>query len=127
MWHSQRGDTIVEVLIAVSIASLVLASAYAVTNRNVLAIQQAQEQAYGQKIVQQQVEYLRAAPGLATSPGCYTAPSTYSTAPADCDIPHGGATYALQISPGATNAVKATWDSLGGASASIVVYYRAAT
>lgn len=128
LWRSERGDTIVEVLIAVGIASLVLASAYAVTNRNVQAIQQSREQAYGQKLVQQQVEYLRATPALATNAGCYTAYAAYTpdaTSP-NCVFKNGGAEYKIVVTPGATVQITATWDAVGGSQANITVYYRVA-
>lgn len=127
--QDERGDTIVEVLIAIAIVSLVLASGYAITNKNVAAIQEAQEQSYGQKLVQQQVEYLRDNPVLATAPGCFTGPITYGTG-ASCDRTNGGAVYNMKITPaatpppGATFAITATWDTLTGSTAHITVYYR---
>lgn len=60
---SQRGDTIVEVLISVAVASMVLASAYAITNRNVRTTQDTQEHSQAQQIAQQQIERLRALSG----------------------------------------------------------------
>ena len=68
----QNGDTIVEVLIASAIASLVLVSAYALTNKNVGAIQEAQEQSVAQKLVEQQVELLRDASTPPAGVGCYS-------------------------------------------------------
>lgn len=56
----QRGDTIVEVLISVAVISLVLASAYAISNRNTSTTQDTQEHSQAQQIVQRQIESLRA-------------------------------------------------------------------
>jgi Tfp pilus assembly protein PilV len=121
--RNERGDTIVEVLIAVAVVSLVLTSAYAVTNRNARAIQGSQEQAYAQKLLQQQVEYLRAAPALATGTGCYTGAAAYTTI-GNCNKINGGATYKVKIVPGTTSILTAQWDTLAGSSAGITVYYR---
>ena len=57
---SQRGDTIVEVLISVAIASMMLASAYAITSRNMRTTRDTQEHSQALQIAQQQVERLRA-------------------------------------------------------------------
>lgn len=58
-----HGDTIVEVLIATAIASLVLVSAYAITTRNTRATQDVQENSYAQKLVEQQVVAITSKPG----------------------------------------------------------------
>lgn len=55
----QRGDTIVEVLIAVAVVSMVVASAYAITNRNLANTRQAQEHSEASKLGQAQIEQLR--------------------------------------------------------------------
>ncbi len=59
LMKNQRGDTIVEVLIAMAIISLVLASSYAITTRNVNATQDTQEHNQAQQVIQQQIERLR--------------------------------------------------------------------
>jgi prepilin-type N-terminal cleavage/methylation domain-containing protein len=56
----QSGDTIVEVLIAMAVISLVLATSYAITNRNINVNQDTQERNQAQQIVQRQIEELRA-------------------------------------------------------------------
>ena len=126
--HAERGDTIVEVLIAVAIISLVLTAAYALTNRNVRSIQETQEQAYAQKIVQQQVELLRAASTKPTTDGCFSAAGTFvNTTNSACSITSGGSTYKLEIKRlGATSkySIKASWDTLAGSSAAVTVYYQ---
>lgn len=56
----QAGDTIVEVLIAMAVASLILGGAYTVTNRSLANARQAQEQTEALKLIQGQVERLKA-------------------------------------------------------------------
>lgn len=53
---SQKGDTIVEVLIAMAIAALVLGSSYAVANRSMANTRQAQEHSEATEIANEQVE-----------------------------------------------------------------------
>lgn len=63
LYKSHHGDSIVEVLIAVCIISLVLASCYALSNQNVRAIQDAQEHSEATQVLKAQVELLRRAAG----------------------------------------------------------------
>ncbi len=55
----QAGDTLVEVLIAILIVSLVLTGAYVTTNRSALGVRNAQEQAEALKLIQGQLEQVR--------------------------------------------------------------------
>jgi len=57
----QRGDTIIEVLIAMAVVSSVLAISYATMNRNLLTIQDSQERTQAAKLVQGQIESVRQA------------------------------------------------------------------
>lgn len=74
----QRGDTIVEVLIAIAIVSMVLAGAYVTTNRSLQATRAAQERAIALKLGESQIEQIK---GLAaTNPTVLfgaTAPSPF--------------------------------------------------
>lgn len=63
---SERGDTIVEVLIAIAIASFVLVSAYVTANKNALSNQDAQERSQALQLAQTQLEFLHS-----TSLGAY--------------------------------------------------------
>lgn len=56
----QRGDTIVEVLIAIGIISLVLTVAYVTANHNYLSMQDAQERGNALKLLERQTEALKA-------------------------------------------------------------------
>ncbi|MDB5170236.1 MAG: hypothetical protein JWN82_632 [Candidatus Saccharibacteria bacterium] len=58
--RSSAGDTIVEVLIAMAVASAVLGGAYAVVNHTLANSRQAQEHAEALKIAQGQVERISA-------------------------------------------------------------------
>lgn len=55
----QRGDTIIEVLIAIAVASSVLAITYSTMNRNLQISRQSQERTEATKIAQGQIELLR--------------------------------------------------------------------
>lgn len=131
MPRSQRGDTIIEVLIATGIVSLVLTSAFALTSRNVRANQAVQEQAYAQKLVEKQVELLRAVASKPTVDKCFNDSGTpVELTDAACKPTNGGATYKLTVHPTnlATNtySITATWHNLTGGDANITVYYRVA-
>lgn len=70
---SQKGDTIVEVLIAIAVASAVLGSAFLVVNKTSKNVRQSQEHAEALKLVEGQVELLRYRAGeraLPTTDGC---------------------------------------------------------
>jgi type II secretory pathway pseudopilin PulG len=62
--NTQRGDTIVEVLIAMAVLGLVLASAFAISNRSYATGLNAQERNEALKIAESQVELLRIASTL---------------------------------------------------------------
>jgi prepilin-type N-terminal cleavage/methylation domain-containing protein len=57
---SQRGDTIVEVLIAMAVITMVLAGAYVVTNRSLSATRSAQERTIALKLAESQLEQVKA-------------------------------------------------------------------
>jgi prepilin-type N-terminal cleavage/methylation domain-containing protein len=136
---SQRGDTIVEVLIAMSIISLVLAAAYVTSTRNTTLMQGSQERQQAQRLVESQIEMVRSQGGLNASGDCFIAGVERS--PADIGAPcstvkstYSGATYTLSITgplgtanPTGTYTVSAVWTSLGSKKtndSSITMYYR---
>ncbi len=57
---NQRGDTIVEVLIAIAVISLVLGGAYVTTNRSLQATRAAQERVNALKLAESQMEQIKA-------------------------------------------------------------------
>ncbi|PID30729.1 hypothetical protein CSA80_04285 [Candidatus Saccharibacteria bacterium] len=125
-----RGDTIVEVLIAIGVVSLVLTSAYALTNKNVRSIQEVQERGYAQKLVEQQIELLRAVDPKPTTSGCFRPADGALLAAGNsvCRPTVSSVSYTLlvspQTSPAGTYRVQATWDKLGGGQSKVTVYYR---
>ncbi len=140
IWHGkrERGDTIIEVIIAIGIVSLVLTAAYAITNRNTQVTQEVQEQSYAQKLVEEQVEVFRSLGTSAigsditaiksNSGGCFDGGAYVSEASGAslCKVTNGGATYLLTVD--STNApvykINAHWDTLGGSGADVSVLYR---
>lgn len=64
----QRGDTIIEVLIALTVISAVLGGAYVTSNRSLKNIRKAQERGEALKITETQVERLRNAVSIIPSP-----------------------------------------------------------
>lgn len=89
--HSQRGDTIVEVLISVAIVSLVLAASYAITSRNLAVSQDTQERSQALQVGQQQLEMMRV---LSTSTPQVAVPVT---APLNCIKSSGGVPSAATL------------------------------
>jgi Tfp pilus assembly protein PilV len=59
--HFQRGDTIVEVLIAIAVVTSVLAGAFAVSQKSALAVRNSQEKSEMLHLLNGQVEMVRAA------------------------------------------------------------------
>ena len=55
----ERGDTIVEVLIAIAVVSLILGGAYVTTNRSLIATRAAEERGNALKLAESQVEQLK--------------------------------------------------------------------
>lgn len=64
----QRGDTIAEVLICTAILSLLLTTAYALSNRSTIATQKSQERSLATKYLETQVELLKAYADVQTLP-----------------------------------------------------------
>jgi type II secretory pathway pseudopilin PulG len=62
----QRGDTIVEVLISLTVISLVLGGAYVTTNKSLIATRSAQERSNALKLAESQIEQIKGL--IATSP-----------------------------------------------------------
>lgn len=61
---SQRGDTLVEVLLAIAVVSSVLAISYSIMNRTLLTIRDNQERTEATKLAQAQIESIRGASSL---------------------------------------------------------------
>jgi len=134
--RDSRGDTIVEVLIATAIISLVLVVAYATTNRNTQTLQNTQELEQAQHLAETQVELLRANQGLTTNGDCFDtttgAPTTHCSVASAAGytetigIPGGSlpSTCGSASSTSNTYTVCVYWTSLGsGSNSNVTLYY----
>lgn len=86
---SERGDTIVEVLIATAIVALVLVGAYGITTHSSNAIQDSQEHQEATSLVNRQLELVRNNGGLADGNDCYDDNGAAATG-AGCSYDQGG-------------------------------------
>lgn len=120
-----RGDTIVEVLIAITVVSAVLGGAFVSSNRSLNVTRQAQERGEALKLVEGQLEQLKpegrnpdsdiyayASGAIFCMDGGPVTPPT----PACSVNTGGGATYILSIEKTGANdfTVLATWERAGG-------------
>lgn len=117
---NNTGDTIVEVLIAIAIVSLVLGGAYVSTNRSFQTTRTAQERGEALKLAESQVEAIRQAleqnsPNVVSIDDFCIDGGTLHNSP--CELVVGGVTYNL-ITEHQTGqyvfSVKVDWDRLGG-------------
>lgn len=145
--RNQAGDTIVEVIIAVAVVSLLLTGAFIVTNRNMQAVRDSEEHAEALQLLQGQVELLRSAaansgglPSGLSTPFCLTSSAFYQPAANNthCTLdPSGngvlGGRYQVAISsPTSTPNVgttttfnlTTTWDALGGGTDKVFLSYK---
>lgn len=132
---NSTGDTIVEVLIAITIVSFVLSGAYVSSGRSLTATRQAQERVESLKLAEEQLERLKvAATNQANS--IFTRPNYFcihssptglvvrnvsnrddrSTYHADCRRTQGGVVYYTSIDRNSDNTftVVNRWDRAGG-------------
>jgi type II secretory pathway pseudopilin PulG len=123
----RAGDTIVEVLISIAIIGVVLGGAYVTINRDSDSFIDTSERAQAVKLVESQIEALRADPSYSQSSGCfYYNSATASDSPEtgnDCTVQSDGSVatptsqpaYTLTITPSLvepiTYTVAATWHS----------------
>lgn len=141
----QRGDTIVEVLIALAVISSVLAGAFFVTNHSSQNVRDTEEHAQALQLLQGQIEQLR---GQATLPGardgnfpvvfCYDSSGTLQKPASSADYTKcttapggvGGAVYGFVITKqslaGQSRLFTATvqWSALSGQTNSEQLLYR---
>lgn len=149
---SQRGDTIMEVLIAVGVLGFMLASAFTITNRNQLTIRDSQERSEGVKIAEKQIESLRSfysarTPGddAITEGFCFkddgskadNTEAYNNSYSADCSISSNGYNYQINIWPPGTDskssyavggksssyAVTVRWDAIKGGTNEVKLFY----
>lgn len=142
----QRGDTIVEVLISIAVVSVILGGAFVTTNRSQSGVRNSQEHAEALKLVQSQLEQLRADAASTTPtvftqgvPFCMYNNAAVSASPgptaADCVQNSAGSpttkepAYHLTISRTSSNGgflftVDAMWDQVTGGQAEETMVYR---
>jgi Tfp pilus assembly protein PilV len=134
--RNQRGDTIVEVLIAVAVVSLVLAGSYAIANRNLRTIQDTQEHAQALQLAQREVEGLRALAGDSSWSGslggsCITGVTPAPTPVGACASLNSDTTpcaaqpcYKVDITSAVgIYKVAVTWESISGGDAKVTLDY----
>lgn len=142
---TQRGDTIVEVLISIAVVSLILGGAFVTTNRSQTGVRNSQEHGEALKLVGAQLEQLRADAAKAAPtvfaqavPFCMyndAAVSTTGATAADCKQSSAGnptstePIYRLSIDRTSSNGgylftVKADWDQISGGTAEETMVYR---
>lgn len=97
-----KGDTIIEVLIAIAIVSLTLGSAYAVASRTMRNAQQAQEHTEALKLLEGQLERLKSMSGNTTSP-IYTSSPVFCISSSGAFTPIGGSSLPAASYPSACN------------------------
>jgi type II secretory pathway pseudopilin PulG len=143
----QRGDTLVEVLLALAIISVTLGSSYALANKSQQAGRYAQERTEAQKIAETQLEKLKTlAPDstknifdatkafcldttlnrkdFSTMPPDSVDTDDFSTYPAECKS--GFYNYAIKnLGAGDQFRVTVRWDRIGGGKDEVSMQYRA--
>lgn len=123
--YTQRGDTIIEVLIAIGVISLVLTAAYATTNRNSMATLDTQEQSAAVKLTEKQVELARTRSATLGSGACFATDGTSKPASdAACAVVSGGATYKIADTyAGGVFTTKVTWSGVMGDDKNVTMVY----
>ena len=130
---NQHGDTIIEVLITVSIVIATLTSAYMLSSRGAQTMQNASEQTQALKLAERQIELLRTHSALPGPGGCYDATGAVASTPGDCivdssgtpkDISYTGARYTIGVTkPSDVYIITVTWDRIGGGKGNVTLYY----
>lgn len=108
MFKNQRGDTIVEVTLALTVLALVLGTSSVLANRNTKTLQNAQEKNVAVRYAQQQIEFLKTkavgnidvfTPYMGGGKFCMTSADSNPVPLADatCKLENGGAKYTQTI------------------------------
>lgn len=134
----QRGDTIVEVLLAIVVVSAVLVGAFAVSNKSSRAVRMAQERSEGTKYAAGAVEIIRdkseAFKG-ADPKFCIDGSDATIAKPCPEPLSNGVQYYTVVnklvtafpppgVDPPLTYEVTTSWDGLNGKTESVVLLYR---
>jgi len=120
---SQTGDTIVEVLIAITIVSMVLGGAFVSSNRSLKSTRQAHEHAVALKLAESQLEQIKNVAGVFTADNFCLAGGAVTTPPPPtaCTI-NNGIDYKININRSETPlgsdhhvfTVQVTWENIHG-------------
>lgn len=138
-----RGDTIIEVLLAITIVSTMLGGAYVLSNRTLNNNRQSQERGEAIKIAESQIERLKSAfsvdnnlalpsnvfcmdssndvkdantPIVISVPALNSATDVFSSYLASCTVTNQSLPYYVSIEESASDlfTVRTRWDSIGG-------------
>lgn len=141
-WGSQRGDTIVEVLVAIAVITSVLGGAFIMTNRSLQGTRTSQERVNAVKLAESQVELIKNAvatdstvifgPSVPASYCLTTAGSVVDSTNAACKVDGSGSAtdtepaYKLAVTrSGNTFTVTNTWENIrGGGKNTVQMVYR---
>jgi Tfp pilus assembly protein PilV len=140
-----KGDTIVEVLIAITVLAFALGTGYATVSRSNLSIQSNKERYQAQLVASQQIEALRAYISAPNSRAGFSADTCVKEgliktgadqckfAELNADSSAAGATYTVATSPVSpsciasstycTYKIDVTWESLKGGTERATLYY----
>lgn len=139
MHHQQAGDTIVEVIIAVSVVATILVGAFTVTNHSARAVRDSEEHAQALQFLQGQVELLRHAaavrsslPSSLSTPFCLSTTAYYQPASGNSNCTKSSLYDVSISSPTSSPAVGATttfdlvasWPALGGGTDTVYLAYK---
>lgn len=84
--RNERGDTIIEVLIAIAVVSLILGGAYVTTNNSLRAERGAQERTDATKLVEAQLESIKSIASTTPDAIFVTAPGNFCITPAQAVV-----------------------------------------
>jgi type II secretory pathway pseudopilin PulG len=118
---NRRGDTIVEVLVAVAVVGFMLSISYRLANRSLQASRSAQERSEALKLAEQQLERLKAVASKAPNADL----DVYATAGKSFCISINGSNQLTN--KGLTNplfTITIRWGNLAGGNNEVKMYYR---
>lgn len=137
--RSQAGDTIVEVLIAITVVSLVLSASYATTIHNAARLQATQEHTIAAKLLENQLEFLHTDSSKLSGHKCFDATGNGVDDP-NCTVKSDGTLagthdqpqFTLTVTPppagSTTYNVNVSWEAPGSSTPDgkdhITMYYR---
>jgi prepilin-type N-terminal cleavage/methylation domain-containing protein len=136
----RRGDTIVEVLIAVAIIGVILVGAYHISNNSNIAVRDSQEHSQALKLAETQLETLNSKGGITSPDTCFDPSGTPVDGSAGrvCyydsnNLNNCNAAFCFQVTitqpnlpADATYKIVVKWYSLNGGSNYVTLSYRVA-